>query len=1113
MSPIIRIAAALSLFCFGLPAAAQSVTDNYQSPTFTLPYAQQKPNIDGAIDDAEWRGALSINALQTTQKTLSPRPTRFWLSWDENNIYVAMRSPLRAGERLIQALRRRDKDYNVVFDDSYEIYVDADTRSPDGQPVFFQFLSNFAGARWDVMHEPAVGNFRMGWQSGWQPHSRVNANHEWEMEVAIPRASIYHDAPFRDGETLRGLLARNFKRPWEQNTVEGTGSFTVRETYSKWRLSKSAPAVQLLDVADVGAQTLGLKLEAFAPKSPQPLQQPLRWIFESDNNIKREGTLAPGATVNDLGLDKTGETGNFRIRVMQGDNALLDWAAQRKFGDPKVLAQPFDDRGDVAKLLLSLNPVHDYVRITGDFIDYDARAKIVKNRVVIRDATGKLLGQTELPLDPLSYVNGVIKLPTLPPGSYAATLTALGADGQTILTREQKFEKKDPTSFAWWNTPHGNIEKVLRPWTPVKYRDGRFDVWGRAMRSGHAGLPSQIVTQTETLLARPMHLVAQTMDGKTLISRPLKVKTVRLQDHRAEIEASGSLGDVALTSLVTVEFDGMYKVRLTLDPHKNVRFKSLKVVVPFKNEVAQYLHACGEGIRSGYYYGFLPTDKTGRLWDSTQVTSQPMAVGSFIPYLWLGNAKGGLAWFANSDRGWVPNDKVPAIEVRRDTPQSTDFILNLVSDDFTMDAPRTVTFAWQATPVKPLHDGWRMDSWWTGDTFRDYAQVEPKGGSLIFTSIPFTLDPEKSKAMVEAQHAANNGFIFGVSKYRANAVPYFEHIRIGEQFVPEMQYFGDEWKTDVSEGLFYGKSFQDFMIHNLAGWIAQTGIDGFYIDNMNPIADANLEAGRGYRLPNGKVQPEYAMFETRDYFLRLRAVFAEAGKHDKIVLHMTNNMIIPWVGAADVALDGEMNVIYPEMNKDFMDFWSQERLRVDHPQQWGVAVNFLQEHQGNWDPVKFTKAMRAFSGSLILNDTLTSANSNGLNTPLWIGRDRFGIEAPDVEFIGYWQADKGFDSTTPDVLVSAWKRAGKVLLAVVNRGEKTRASVTIDAAKLGLAEPEKWKVSDAEAGTSIDQTFAHRNLEKQPGLWRADAQGAIVREGNRLIVPVERHDYRQIIIE
>jgi len=112
--------------------------------TVTAPYASQKPQIDSVIDEAEWQGAESVNALQTTGKQVSARQTRFWMMWDEDSLYVAMRSPLRPGERIVQNLRDTSHDINVVFDDSYELFVDVGSQSPDGQPVFFQYLANLA---------------------------------------------------------------------------------------------------------------------------------------------------------------------------------------------------------------------------------------------------------------------------------------------------------------------------------------------------------------------------------------------------------------------------------------------------------------------------------------------------------------------------------------------------------------------------------------------------------------------------------------------------------------------------------------------------------------------------------------------------------------------------------------------------------------------------------------------------------------------------------------------------------------------------------------------------------------------------------------------------------
>ncbi|MGI4787715.1 MAG: glycoside hydrolase domain-containing protein [Janthinobacterium lividum] len=1078
-------------------AAPPNVAADYKVPTITVPYAWHKPTLDGIVHDDEWQDAVSFSALQTTDHTVSPRQTRFWMMWDADYLYIAMRSPLRPGERLIQALREQDKDVNSIFDDSYEIWLDANTHSPDGQPVFFQYLSNFAGARYDVMQEPAAGNSRIGWTAHWNPKNHLSADgRNWEMEMAIPRSSVYKDQPFADGFSFTALLTRNYKRPWEQNSISGSGSFSVRETHARFVLSKSAPAINLLAVADPQAQTFGLQLSARAQQS-----ETLHWLFESDSGVQKEGDLPVSAgqiamLPPMLDLDKPG-TGNFRIKILSADKArtYFDWSAKRQWGDLTSLTQKMNDTGDQVALTLGFNPARDYLRVNGDFIDYDNRAQIARYSVAVENSSSHVIAQKDLHLDSLAYVRDIIRLPNLPPGDYTAQLTTFDKSGKALFSRDKQFAKKDPAkAFPWWNTKLGNADKVIAPWTPVRYSAGQFAVWGRTMHVGAAGLPQQVTALGRNLLAAPAYLTADLGSGKVVTAKNTALQTLSAADQRVVVQSTGSLGAVTVKSVVTTEYDGMYKVEMTLDAPKPTVVKSLRMVIPLKNETADYLHACGEGIRYGFDYRYLPSQKMGRLWDSLAVDGQPMLVGSFIPYIWIGNTQGGLCWFADSDEGWVPSSTTPAIEVRRDSAKSTDLVLNLISTATTLHGSRKITFAFQATPTKPIQPHWRMDTWWTNDSFQDWAQVESEGHAgnegLIFSSIPFPLDPAKSKQMVDARHQQTNSGIFGFAKYRANAVPYFEHINMGEQFVPELTYFDEDWRTHVSRGLSYGKTLSDFMIYHLSHWAQDSGIDGFYVDNVSPLADDNIDAGHGYLLPDGRVQPAYQMFDTRLYFLRMRAAFAEQGHPGKIVFHMTNHMIAPWMESADIALDGEHHVIYPEMGKDFMDFWSPERLRLDYPGQWGTAVNFLQEYQGNWDPAVLKKDMRAYTGMLLLNDVLASANANSLNQEAWIARDHFGMEAGDVRFLGYWNPDRGFNSATPNITVSGWIRpGGRLLLAVVNTGEKTDADVQIDAAKLGLPSPARWKVTDAETQQPI-----------------------VVDSSGSFKVPLDRHDYRQILI-
>ncbi len=366
--------------------AANGVAGDYRRPTVTVPYAWRKPQIDGVIDDAEWQGAESVNALQTTRKQISVRTTRYWMMWDEDNLYMAMRSPLRPGERIVQGLRNRDRDINVVFDDSYEIWLDVGSTDPKtGLVCFYQFLCNYAGARYDVIHLPSVGNSRLGWTAGWEPKNRITKNNEWEWEMVIPRKSIGKADAFKDGFALTCLIARNFKRPWEQNSFEGTSSFAVLDTHSRYILSKTAPAIHLLSVSDRDANSFGLELAAYGRQDGR-----IHWRFESDGGVKKAGTLdVKKGKLTKLpalkNLDRPGK-GNFRITVTDDkQKVLLDWCAQRQFGqkfrwvknpdNPKKkmkVADPiwkeYRDRGDVVIVKPQFNPVQNYVRITGDFI-------------------------------------------------------------------------------------------------------------------------------------------------------------------------------------------------------------------------------------------------------------------------------------------------------------------------------------------------------------------------------------------------------------------------------------------------------------------------------------------------------------------------------------------------------------------------------------------------------------------------------------------------------------------------------------------------------------------------------------------------------------------------
>lgn len=1136
------------------------VPEQYQHPIAALPYAREKPTIDGTVNDAEWQEAFSHQALRTTQGQIAARQTRFWMMWDEDNLYIAMRSPLRKGERPVQQHRDPTADTDQIFDDCYELWISAgQVDTPTGQlDCSAKFLSNVSGAHYDTIYQPNVGNERVGsFETGWQPKNRINDRNEWEMELVVPRASLgTTPGPFHEGQQVRALMARNAKRPWSQDNFEGSNSFSVTDSHSLFVLSKTAPALHFLGVGDADTGEVGLRLAAQGQSD-----MAIRWKFQTPD-VTKEGTarVAKGrlaGIVDDLALDKAG-AGEMRITVTDdAGRPLLDWASQRSFagerrpvmaadGKPSKddkgkpvyeIVNPardvFDDKGDVILLETTYNPVRSYLKVQGDFINYDDRAAIRDIEVTVRNAAGQEVGKTSCRLDPHAYAKDMLRFEKLPAGDYTVVTRCLDEAGKVLETREKAFTVADlAQKYDWWKSTRGSIETVIKPWTPVTKKENMLGVWGRDMTIGAAGLPIQITTQGRKLLAAPGRLVA-TSDGKVTAATGVEAQTTFDKDHRKIVRVKSALGGIAVSTDVQVEFDGLYKVTMTLDPKQATSLDRLQIVLPLEDSLATYIHASAAEIRSGFFYGPMPAGR-GKIWDCISLGDATMTKGSFVPYVWIGSPVGGLAWFADSDAGWVPSDTTPAIEIHRPQDGQVELVLNLVSETFTLDAPRTLTFGLQASPAKALHDGWRAEKWWCGDTFKEYARK----GDIIWSSTPF---PDR-KHVAESQRLAAEQHEHG-----RPAVPYFIH-SVLPRHLPEMVDLFDEWTTNDGEygskALCYRESLNDFMVHKWGGWAHECAIDGYYVDNMRPIDCNKIEHGCGYRLPDGRVQPTYSMFGTREYFLRSRAAILEERPESKLVLHMTNAMILPWIGAADVAYDGEHHVIYPRMKKDFMDFWPLDRVRVDVPAGWGTAVNFMHEYQGEWDQANLYRVMRAYIGEVALHDVLPTGNHNGHAGHFIKQREAFGIGDKDVRFLGYWQPDTGLAVAGQDVKLGGWLKPEKMLLMVVNFGERQDARVTIDPKQLG------WNgaaiaVTDAEAGYKNEKPVkktaeelaaekaefdkaeaakAEQNLKyklktfrlqptKKVVTWDGDANAPVTVDGTTLIVPVERHNYRLLVIE
>lgn len=142
------------------------------------------PVIDGLLDDACW-GDLPWSGDFTTRspkELLTPKQqTSFKLTYDDKNIYVAVRCHDTDPEKIVRRLTRRDQ-----FDgDWVEINIDSynDKRSA------FSFTVNAAG----VIGDEFITNNGNNWDSNWNPIWYVKTsidNEGWIAEMRIPLSQL-----------------------------------------------------------------------------------------------------------------------------------------------------------------------------------------------------------------------------------------------------------------------------------------------------------------------------------------------------------------------------------------------------------------------------------------------------------------------------------------------------------------------------------------------------------------------------------------------------------------------------------------------------------------------------------------------------------------------------------------------------------------------------------------------------------------------------------------------------------------------------------------------------------------------------------------------------------
>ncbi|MBI4028509.1 MAG: hypothetical protein HY360_26215 [Verrucomicrobia bacterium] len=1088
----------MSVLLWLLPAliAAQQI-DPKRPAELIVPLMTSTPKIDGVINDDEWRDATrGVGFVTYMHGAINPRQGAFWFGCDGKRVYVAARTELPPDGKL-QATANR-KDGPAFNDDSIEIWLHPRFSRTAGDRRYFQFIGNSADFWFDVAYEQV----QAAWDGDWEYKNRI-ADGQWESEASVSLASIGAEAEDMARE-WRVHVCRSWRSPLVYSSWSPSFSgFSNPNEMTQVRWDNSAPVVQVRSMGEVTANKLDAKVAVRNPtKAPltlkvkieaQPTNQP--WFKE-----EKQLTLAPGEEQTaSLKNDKLWPSKHYgEILVTSADGAKTFYRrsfAWTEASGPKW--QMVQKEIKPVEFTATYYPYHRKVRAKVDFSGLMAKesaAKVAKaNLIITRQGNSKPFASGSTGKFTNHTGEVILELPKLSDGAHSVTLTLDGDERVPKTSYTQTFAHK---TWEWEHNQIGKSRIVIPPFTLLQVKGAVVESVLRAHTMNGFGLWDQVESKGAKVLAGPIRLDAQ---GAELKAGAIKFKEKSPDRVVAESKFEG--GPIKASVTCEWDYDGMMKVTLDL-ARTDQTLDALTLRIPLRKEIATLMHVSSDGIRANPT-GAIPSGN-GVVWDSTK-TVRYNTLGTWIPYVWLGGPERGVCWFADTDRDWGLDDKKPAIEIAREGDK-VELRVHLFNTPTNLDRPRRIVFGMQATPVKPMPEGWRSWSFFGAHTnaleMRILGQGQYWGAAEAYSDVyPRKRDFKIFEKFAEARKTGNvdtsfvNDWLKGydnqsrTNEYRGDVTYGLHQCIPGPKIIPytnarggvsgeegkyfTAEYFNSEPVPSYQDcALFYFKKMMDL------------GIDGIYYDNAYLTANPDTIAGDAYVRADGNIQPSVGLWNMREFIKRTAVMYHEAGKKPLTVVHMTNGNIIPALSFATIALDWEDKYGVTDCQDKFStDFLLAESTGL----QAGLMPIVIGGVIGEEGPLYERVSRTHFGVATVHEIMIWRAYISGAIGKCYKVMREFGYGLDDCKVFRFWDGPQPVAITGGNAKALVLARGGKAMAIVTDFGEGGVVRLKPDAKTLGL--PADFSVRDAESGEAL-------TVEK-----------------GEAAATLRRHDFRMVIME
>jgi len=1104
----------LTLGAIGWLRAAGDTNVPTVTPAVIVPFLSKPPTIDGVIAPGEWDTLHQARLVSQDADLLEHRAGDFWIGCDRKTLFVAVRSAVHPTAGAVAKYVKRDANQDVVFDDAIEIWVDNSPGSDAGQ--YFQIMVNSNGAFYESRFNHTDKIAQKSWRADLhQAHSVKNG--VWTAEVAIDLASLGITDPTRP---LAMRVCRDYKAPWGQARWEArVHGFEAPDTMGRVQFAPVAPVVEELPVQDSRGVTIGLTL---SNPTDRPLPLHVRLGYNAQDQPRyfqnTDLTLAAGAAQTVVYRKPFFTPGDYpalgEALVTDAAGGVVYYHRDFKWhtqpAGPLWEAVATPSAQEATRFDIGYYPSYHRLRWRANIAALVGKEKVKRMRLVVRaKATGETVADQSAPVGKDAAALSELPLPTLATGQYEA---ALFLDGDTPAPRPIRvLPFTHQQDFVWKGNKLGMDDVVIPPFTPLTVQGRVVRAVLRRHTMADNGLWSQVNALGEDILSGPMRLEARQGGRAVPVSARLTFGPARPTTVAAT--SDWTAGTLRGSTASAFDYDGCMKVTLTLAP-TGAPLDSLDLVIPLKDGIAPLMHACGEGLRSNYG-GAVPRGE-GTVWTSAQA-SRDRLLGTFLPYLWVGGPERGLVWFASNDRGWAvdPAGKMPALALERHGG-TLSLRVRLVQTRAAWDAPRSIVFGLQATPVKPMPAGpdWRLRGVDSGSKFEtnllgmsmywgaDQYAVFPRGRdyALIGKLAQAEKEGRRDDAFFDAYLAKNPDIRREVNSasgagHAAAVIPY-TNLRGDITSTPEWVVYQDEWRrTDFNDraagpapgsidfSLTPAASRQDYLLYYYHE-LLRHGFDGIYFDNICIYDNDSPVTGGGYTRPDGQFQPDTDIWQLRALARRTTVMLYTMGRRNLTMPHMTNAYLLPVFSWTTMDLDWEMQY----GGTDFQDRFSRDYIRAASlGRQGGNMPIILPGITEVTDPARQAWAERTRAG-VCLPHEIAVYHADPLFIKIRSYLYGLGYGTPACRTFHYWDEAPVLSVTGLDSAWIAFESKDTVAVLVTDYGGGGEARLTLDAKRLGLP-----------------PDFRAVNWEKPSEEWAAS--GGTVRVPN-----IAKHDFRLLLI-